>query len=174
MRMSVFSPKLFLQECKPFVQLQEGQIFLYIKYVEVPQSNNCYYSEDGQNCVGAPKTSVVRYVAVLCASSLAPSYDPADNGNDVKQATEEIAPAGNRSVSLRQMLFDFFQLLSLGDLLNLRLFHNFFTLSSDYVRIITLIDYHFFYRLSRGILLFLEKYFIFSNSVQLLFTKNSN
>ena len=71
------------------------------------------------------------------------------------------------------MLFDFSQLLSLGDLLNLCLFHIFFTLSSDLVRMFTLIDYHFFVHLSRGIFLFFEKYFIFSSNVQLFYTKIS-
>lgn len=35
----------------------------------------------------------------------------------------------------------------------------------------TIIDYHFFIRLSRGILLFFEKYFIFYSNIQLIFTK---
>ena len=120
--MSFFS-KLFFQESEPIVEFNEGQSIFYVVYVEVPESNNCYYSEDGENCVGAPKTSVVRYVAVLCASSLGPSYNPTENGDDVEQTAEEVTPAGNRSVSLRQVLLDFLQLLSLRDFLCL--FHNF-------------------------------------------------
>ena len=36
---------------------------------------------------------------------------------------------------------------------------------------ITIIDYHFFLHLSRGILVFLKKYFYFFSNIQLLFTK---
>ena len=135
---------------------------------------SCYDESDKQTAeVGTSKATTVAVLRADCSKQYA---QPTDYGNSVQNSAPEIAPTGDRSVGLRQMLFDLLQLLSLGDLLNLNLvlFHNFFTLSSDYVRIITLIDYHFFYRLSRGILLFLEKYFIFSNSVQLLFTKNSN
>ena len=87
------------------------------------ETNNCCYSNDSENPNGAEHTSVVSNVAVLCASSLAPSYDPTDYGDAVENSAEEIAPAGERLVSLRQMLFDFSQLLLLGDLLNLNFFH---------------------------------------------------
>ena len=98
---------------------------IFLCYVlEELKSYYCYCSKDFENCEGAEHTSVVRYVAVLCTSSLAPSDDPTENGDGVKDSAEEVAPAGERLVSLRQMLFDFLQLLLLRDLLNF--FHNIF------------------------------------------------
>ena len=114
------------------------------------------------------RTSEVTAVAVLGADRIDQENEPAKYGNSVQNCAPEVAPTGDGSVGLRQMLFDFSQLLSLGDLLNLCLFHNFFTLSSDLVRMFTLIDYHFFKHLSRGILLFFEKYFVFHNNIQSL------
>ena len=94
------------------------------------EKSNCYYSDNSKDCYQQMEASIATTVTALACEYVYQKEDPADYGNSVQNTAPKIAPSRERSVSLGQK-----HISCLGiDFL----FHNFFTLSSDYAEILHL------------------------------------
>lgn len=87
------------------------------------KNESCYDQTDKHSA--EVSASEVAAIAILGSKSVNKQADQAKYGDSVQNCAPEITPTGDRSVGLRQMLFDLSELLSLGDLLNFYISHIF-------------------------------------------------